>query len=124
MPPNSKYKVGLNEKECWDLWWELKTLEKVADVLFERGVKNPKSGGKVTGYGAGLAAWRYACKNIPAAKEDFRKDYESRGFTFDEFRENEFYRALMHSAKRIYITQKSLDKFIAQNDLEQYRHYL
>jgi hypothetical protein len=124
MPPNSKYVAGLNEKECWDAWWEHKTLRKAAQALFERGVKNPKTNGPVTHYGVQLAAWRWACKNIDAAKEDFRKDYESRGVAFDEWEEKAFYMSLMRVSKRIYVTQNSLEKWIVENHLEEYRQYI
>lgn len=122
MPPNSQYKYGLNEKQCWDAWWECGTLSKASKLLYDQGITNYRGDGPISVYGLGLAAWRYACKNVEAAKDDFRKDYERRGVPFNDYEETEFYRRLLRAAKRIYVTPRTFDRFVDANGLSGYLH--
>lgn len=124
MPPNSKYTNGLNEKQCWDIWWKYNTLREAAAALAEEGIVNTHTGKPYTHFGVQIAAWRYAMKNIPEAKEDFRRDYEKRGVPFDEYEEKEFYKKLVRAARNIYrVSPSSFEKWLTDNHLEEYRQY-
>lgn len=125
MPPNSKYNYSLNEKQCWDLWWSTGTQRGAAKAMAEAGAINPETGLPYSHMGVGIAAWRYACNNIEAAKEDFRKDYENRGMPFDEYEQKEFYKKLVRAARNIWRKSPNvLEKWLRDNNLEDYRQYI
>jgi len=125
MPPYSKRTSNLAGREelIWKLWFELGTLELISRRLFEMGVNNPKNGKPVSRWGLEIAAWRYACENIAQAKQDFKDSYLGRQVPFDDTAELNFYRRLITGAKAVY-TGKSLERWIANNDLESYRKFL
>lgn len=124
MPPSSTQLSYLNEQECWNLWFELGTLKNVQENLFERGIENPVTGKAFSRYAIQIAAWRYACKNVEQAKLDFKADMEKQGFAWNDSAEQNFYARLMKGSKRCIYGRKRMDKFIEENNLEQYRKYI
>lgn len=124
MPPNSKDRNALNEKLCWDLWWEKGTLENAVQALTDMGIISGRTGKPVTTWGLEIAAWRYAVRHIDAAKEDFRKDAEKRNVPFDEQEEEKFYLRMMRASRRVFSVDRLREQWIAENNLEKYRKFL
>ena len=124
MPPYSKHPSALSGELVWKMWFqeETNTLQKISDRLTEEGKLNAK-GEPYSRFGISIAAWKYACQNIPEAKNDFKSSYEGRKLPFDRQAEENFYRKLMAASKNVYYG-RVLEKWIAENDLEQFRKYL
>jgi hypothetical protein len=90
---NSKLtKRILDEKECFDLWVELGTLEKVRQVMYDRGLRHPLTGKSVTPFGIRTAAFRYMLDNLEVAYERMNSSF--RILSREEFDKWAVYKAL------------------------------
>lgn len=82
----------LDEKECFDLWIELGTLEKVRQFLYSRGVVHPLTGKSITPFGIRTAAFRWMLDNLDESYERMNSKY--RILSREEFDKWAVYKAL------------------------------
>lgn len=85
-------KTYLDDKQCFDLWIELGTLEKVRQHLYSLGIKNPLSGNMATPFGIRTAAFRWMLHNLDEAWEIMAGKYHILGR--DEFDQWAVYKAM------------------------------
>lgn len=69
MPLTGQMVKQLDEKQCFDLWLQLGTLQKVANRLEKEGNVNENTGKPFTLMGIRVAALRYLIHNPEQAKE-------------------------------------------------------
>lgn len=116
-PSNSK----LDEKRCWEMWWsDNGSLKGVAKQLEDEGIVSSRTMKRYTPSAIRHAAWRWALRKENQAKAYLdvnRKFAQSGRFLTEE----EWKKVLVESAKFVWaMTPKKIDKFIAQNGLQQY----
>jgi hypothetical protein len=123
MPPYPKSNNVAGEI-AWKLWFqpETDTLDKIKLKMDEMGIVSNRNK-PYSRFGLSIVAWKYACEHIEEAKNDFRKRYEDENIPWNQEAEENFYRKLVSGATHNYYG-KSFDRWITENNLEQYRKYV
>lgn len=103
-------KKQLDNKQCFDLWVELGSLQKVSDYLFADGVYNYNSGQPFTIWGVRKAAFAWMLDNLPEGYQRMKEAGSQ--LSWEEYK----IWAVWKSLNMIQSTTKML-KFLTDNDL-------
>jgi len=99
MPITGRHDKQLDEKECFELWLKLGSLQKVSNRLASEGKINVNTGEPFTYGGVRFAALRYVIYNPDEAKEAMR---EADPYSPYVQTEGAWYRFLVHRARDVF----------------------
>lgn len=108
----------LDEKECWDKWIELGSLESVRRYYQKNGVLNNRTGDPPTQSAIQKAAYRWMLGNIHEARKQVEHEWQKDGRILTE---DEWKKFLFRVVKTTYYqTPVKLEKFIVGYGLQSY----
>lgn len=101
-------KAFLDPKTCFDLWIETSSVYKVAKVLDNQGIVNPKSGRAPSHMAVWGSAWRYVLLNLADGRKQVEAVWKANG---ELLTDQMWYPMVISKAKYLY-TPKKFKEFI------------
>lgn len=115
------YKHDLDDKRCWDMWFELGTLRKVQEKLKDEGMTSLRTGRPFTFQAIYTAAWRWAREYPELAKDQFEKSCLEQGNPFSLV---DFNTMLVRAVRNITWSDARFQAWLEQYDLVEYAQEL
>jgi len=116
--PTRPYRVSwVDQERCFNLvWGERRSMREVSTNFEQEGIRNPRTGERVTPSAISQAAWRWACHHVPETREVVRALYADWGQVMAD---DELDRLYMTRARHV-LSGGGLKKFITENHFEKY----